>query len=97
MGTKDDLERLAMPTSVGKTYDGKDLMERLREYRKDEIRRNQEDFLRSLPEAVKSILKIEAKDKDGEPAGMSPPMDWPEDEEYDRRTGYKEPSGSHDS
>ena len=90
MGTKDELKRLAMPTSIGKT---EDLIGRLREYQKDEVRRNQEDFLKSLPEAVKSMLKIEAKDKDGEPAGMSPPMDWPEDEEYDRRTGYKEPKG----
>lgn len=41
---------------------------------------------------VKAILQTEERDADGEPAGMSPPMDWPEDAEYDRRTGYKEPS-----
>lgn len=52
---------------------------------------SKDEIWRRLRESVKSILKIEERDEDGEPAGMSPPMDWPEDEEYDRETGYSDP------
>ena len=51
------------------------------------------EFMRGFRDVVKAMVQTEVRDKDGEPAGMSPPMDWPEDEEYDRRTGYKEPKG----